>query len=48
VIHTVLTDNGMAFADLPSTRGRHPELEAVFGGHIFDRVCDEHGGVHPV
>ena len=24
VIHTVLTDNGMAFADLPRNRGRHP------------------------
>src|ERR671915_1540237 len=23
-IHTVLTDNGMAFADLPKNRGRHP------------------------
>src|SRR3712207_9156054 len=42
-IHTVLTDNGMAFADLPKNRGRYPEIEAIFGGHIFDRVCDEHG-----
>jgi len=46
-IHTVLTDNGMAFADLPRNRGRHPEIiEAIFGGHIFDRVCDEHGIEH--
>jgi hypothetical protein len=36
--HTVLTDNGMAFADLPKNRGRYPEIEAIFGGHIFDRV----------
>jgi transposase InsO family protein len=45
-LHTVLTDNGMAFADLPKNRGRHPEIEAVFGGHIFDRVCREHGIEH--
>jgi transposase InsO family protein len=41
-IHTVLTDNGMAFADLPKNRGRNPATEAMFGGHIFDRVCKEH------
>jgi transposase InsO family protein len=45
-LHTVLTDNGMAFADLPRNRGRHPEIEATFGGHIFDRVCDQHGIEH--
>src|SRR3712207_50389 len=45
-IHTVLTDNGMAFADLPKNRGRYPEMEAIFGGHIFDRVCDRHGVEH--
>ena len=45
-LHTVLTDNGMAFADLPKNRGRHPEVEAIFGGHIFDRVCREHGIAH--
>jgi transposase-like protein len=45
-IHTVLTDNGMAFADLPRNRGRYPEIEAIFGGHIFDRVCHEHGIEH--
>src|SRR5215212_9805384 len=45
-LHTVLTDNGMAFADLPKNRGRYPEFEAIFGGHIFDRVCDQHGIEH--
>jgi transposase InsO family protein len=45
-LHTVLTDNGMAFADLPKNRGRHPGFEAIFGGHIFDRVCGEHGIEH--
>jgi transposase-like protein len=45
-LHTVLTDNGMAFADLPRNRGRHPEIEAILGGHIFDRVCREHGIEH--
>src|SRR5688572_5396256 len=45
-IHTVLTDNGMAFADLPKNRGRYPEIEALFGGHVFDRVCREHGIEH--
>jgi transposase InsO family protein len=45
-VHTVLTDNGMAFADLPKNRGRHPEIEAIFGGHVFDRVCEENGIAH--
>jgi transposase InsO family protein len=45
-LHTVLTDNGMAFADLPKNRSRHPEFEAIFGGHVFDRVCREHGIEH--
>jgi transposase InsO family protein len=45
-IHTVLTDNGMAFADLPKNRGRYPQIKAIFGGHIFDRVCREHGIAH--
>jgi transposase InsO family protein len=45
-IHTVLTDNGMASADLPKNRGRYPEIEAIFGGHIFDRACDAHGIRH--
>jgi hypothetical protein len=41
-IHTVLTDNGMAFADLPKNRDRYPAMQAIFGRHIFDRVCKEH------
>ena len=45
-LHTVLTDNGMAFADLPKNRGRYPEIEAILGGHVLDRVCDEHGIRH--
>ena len=45
-IHTVLIDNGMAFADLPKNRGGSPAMEAMFGGHIFDRVCKEHGIQH--
>ena len=45
-IHTVLTDNGMAFADLPKNRGRYPAMEAMFGGHIFDRVCKQNGIQH--
>jgi transposase InsO family protein len=45
-IHTVLADNGMAFADLPKNRGRYPEIEAIFGGHVFDRVCEGHGIEH--
>jgi transposase InsO family protein len=42
-IHTVLTDNGMAFADLPKYRGGPT---ARWMGHIFDRVCREHGIEH--
>jgi transposase InsO family protein len=42
-IHTVLTDNGMAFADLPKYRGGPT---ARWMGHIFDRVCDEHAIEH--
>jgi transposase-like protein len=40
-IHTVLTDNGMAFADLP--KYRDSQDRGFPGGHIFGRVCDEHG-----
>ena len=43
-IHTVLTDNGMAFADQPKNRGRSPAMAAVF--HIFDRVWKQHGIQH--
>ena len=43
-IHTVLTDNGMAFADLPKNRAG--PTRRYLGDHIFDRVCDEHGIEH--
>jgi Integrase core domain len=36
-IHTVLTDNGMAFADLP--KNRQGPSRRFLGPHIFDRVC---------
>jgi transposase InsO family protein len=42
-IHTVLTDNGMAFADLPKYRDGPT---ARWMGHIFDRICDENGIEH--
>jgi transposase InsO family protein len=42
-IHTVLTDNGMASADLPRYRDGPT---ARWMGHIFDRVCREHGIEH--
>ncbi len=38
-IHTVLTDNGMAFADLP--KNRNGPTKRYLGAHIFDRVCQE-------
>jgi len=40
----VLTDNGMAFADLP--KNRNGPTRRYLGAHIFDRVCDEHGIEH--
>lgn len=43
-IHTVLTDNGMAFADLP--KYRNSQMHGSPGGHIFGRVCSEHGIEH--
>jgi transposase-like protein len=43
-IHTVLTDNGVAFADLP--KNRDGLTASFFGGHIFDRVCAENGITH--
>jgi transposase-like protein len=43
-IHTVLTDNGMAFADLPKNRNK--PIHAFLGMHIFGRVCNENGIVH--
>lgn len=43
-IHIVLTDNGMAFADLPNNRDR-PSTR-LLGPHIFDRVCIANGIEH--
>lgn len=43
-IHTVLTDNGMAFADLP--KNRNGPTRTWLGPHIFDRVCVENGITH--
>jgi len=43
-IHTVLTDNGMAFADLP--KNRNGPTRRYLGAHIFDRVCHENGIEH--
>ena len=42
-IHTVLTDNGIQFADLPKNR---QGLTARFRGHPFDRVCHANGIEH--
>jgi transposase InsO family protein len=42
-IHTVLTDNGIQFADLPRNR-QGPT--ARFRGHPFDRVCRANGIEH--
>jgi transposase InsO family protein len=38
-IHTVLTDNGVSFADQPRYRSGPT---ARIRGHAFDRVCHEH------
>jgi len=35
-IHTILTDNGIQFADLPKNRNG---ITAMLRGHPFDRVC---------
>lgn len=43
-LHTVLTDNGMAFADLP--KNRNGPTRRYLGAHIFDRVCTENGITH--
>ena len=43
-IHTLLTDNGMAFADLP--KNRNGPSRRYLGAHIFDRVCNENGIEH--
>lgn len=42
-IHTVLTDNGIQFADLPKNR---TGPTALFRGHPFDRACLRHGIEH--
>jgi hypothetical protein len=42
-IHTVLTDNGMPFADLPKNRSG---ATARYSMHVFDRVCQENGIEH--
>jgi transposase InsO family protein len=42
-IHTVLTDNGLQFADLPKNRGGPT---AQWRGHPFDRACERHGIEH--
>ena len=42
-IHTVLTDNGIQFADLPKNR-KGPT--AMLRGHPFDRTCRNHGIEH--
>ena len=39
-IDTVLTDNGVAFADQPRYRAGPT---AKYRGHLFDRVCRTHG-----
>jgi transposase InsO family protein len=42
-IHTVLTDNGIQFADIPKNRNGPT---ARFRGHPFDRACWRHGIQH--
>ena len=42
-IRIVLTDNGTPFADLPKNRSGPT---ARLRGHMFDRVCREHGIEH--
>ena len=42
-VHTVLTDNGIQFADLPKNRKGPP---AMYRGHPFDRACQRHGIEH--
>ena len=43
-IHTVLTDNGMAFADLPKNRNK--PIHVFLCMHIFGRVCNKNGIAH--
>jgi hypothetical protein len=42
-IHTVLTDNGIQFADLPKNRNG---MTALLRGHPFDRVCKQNNIEH--
>src|SRR5579872_2733509 len=42
-IHTVLTDNGIQFAELPKNRTKPT---ALWRGHVFDRTCEDHGIEH--
>jgi transposase InsO family protein len=42
-IHTVLTDNGIQFADLAKNRSKPT---AMWRGHPFDRACQQHGIEH--
>ncbi len=42
-IHTLLTDNGIQFADLPKNRSGHT---ARFRTHMFDLACRRHGIEH--
>jgi transposase InsO family protein len=42
-VHTVLTDNGIQFADLPKNRNGPT---ARLRGHPFDRTCRRHGIEH--
>jgi transposase InsO family protein len=42
-IHTVLTDNGIQFADLPRNRQKPT---ALWRGHPFDRACGQHNIEH--
>ncbi len=41
--HTILTDNGIQFADLPKNRNG---ATALLRGHPFDRICKQHGVEH--
>jgi transposase InsO family protein len=42
-VHTVLTDNGIQFADLPKNRSKPT---AMWRGHPFDRACRQHAIEH--
>jgi transposase InsO family protein len=42
-IHTILTDNGIQFADLPKNRN---DLTALLRGHPFDRICKQNDIEH--